>query len=130
MFIAVESCSSFCMGVPCPAKVKESSFNEGENPAHLNSRYMRELTHGNFIIKQDQIALLDHIGQGTYLTQITVVAYLCWENFGVRNIFTFASAYITLHYSKLPQFCQYKELLSCFSYHSRKSIHTIILYYS
>ena len=41
--------------------------NEGENPAHLNSRYMRELTHGNFIIKQDQIALLDHIGQGTYL---------------------------------------------------------------
>ena len=73
MFTAVESCSSLCVGVPRPAKVKESSFmvvNEGANQAHLSSRYMRELTHGNFIIKKDQIALLDHIGQGTFLTQI------------------------------------------------------------
>ena len=68
-----------CVGVSGPANINESSFlrvNEEAHRAQLNSRYMRELTHGNFIITSEQIKLLDHIGQG--ICQYVFLAFLKW----------------------------------------------------
>ena len=59
-------------GVPHPhgraSQVSGSSSLDVDDGAHrhrLNSRYLRELTRGRFIIKFEEITLLESIGQGT-----------------------------------------------------------------
>lgn len=40
--------------------------HKGAYRARLNSHYLRELNHGNFIIKYEQLTLWENIGQGMY----------------------------------------------------------------
>ena len=60
------------IGAPCPSggasQVSDSLSPGVDNIAHgrrLNSSYIRELTRGRFVIKFEEITLLENIGQGT-----------------------------------------------------------------
>ena len=56
-------------GIPHPpSRAIASSLlgvDDGTHRHRLNSRYLRELTRGKFIIKFEKITLLENIGQGT-----------------------------------------------------------------
>ena len=73
-------------GVPRPSgiasQVSGSSFlgvDDGGHRPRLHSSYLRELTRGRFIIKYEEITLLESIGQGIYVlyTCICVGTYIC-----------------------------------------------------
>ena len=57
-----------CVGMPHPpGRAAASSLlgvDDGTHRHRVNSRYLRELTFGKFIIKFEEITLLENIGQG------------------------------------------------------------------
>ena len=61
-------------GVPRPSgiapQVSGSSLlgvDDGTHRPRLNSRYLREMTCGRFVIKFEEITLMENIGQGIYV---------------------------------------------------------------
>ena len=61
--------STVHVGVPRPLNDSQPSresleVGSGSLRTRVNSHYMRELTHGQFIINHEQLTLLENIGQG------------------------------------------------------------------
>ena len=57
--------TSFAVCIGMPGSGPDTLLvNKGPNRTRLNSHYLRELTHGKFIIKSEQISQLEDIGQG------------------------------------------------------------------
>ena len=58
-------------GMPHPPGTAAASsllgVGDGRHRHRLNSKYLRELTRGKFIIKFEEITLLENIGQGIRL---------------------------------------------------------------
>ena len=50
-----------------------------DHRTRINSCYMRELTHGNFLINCQRLLLMDTIGQGNYI-QVLNLATNCHDS--------------------------------------------------
>ena len=59
--------------VPWPATESLASGNTLHGRSRVDSRYLRELSLGKFIIKYENLTQLDNIGQGIY----TAICYIC-----------------------------------------------------
>ena len=77
-----------------PGRAAASSLpgvDDGTHRHRLNSRYLRELTHGKFIIKCEEITLLENIGQGIRMHvyiwhRYTIYNYIEWIAVCARSI--------------------------------------------
>ena len=61
--------STVHVGVPRPLNDAQPSrdsleVGSGSHRTRVNSHFMRELTHGQFIINHEQLTLLENVGQG------------------------------------------------------------------
>ena len=65
-------------GIPCPSggvSQVSGSLSDDTKRRRLNSSYIRELTRGRFLIKFEEITLLENIGQGMYVCHGSVYLY-------------------------------------------------------
>ena len=72
--------------------------DDGTPRPHLNSRCLRELSCGKFIIKSEEITQLENIGQGNIFS--CVLVYICrytvtrFSSTGVDMVFAFSTCVI------------------------------------